>query len=298
LRQESTTKFTGKLLKHFGGEDGMKNVTITRLDRRVNYLVDYQKKTYQEMPFENLQQMQEQLKGMTAPPRPEGEDQPPSIECDPVRVEAKATGDKRSIAGFDAEEVRITGTQTCRAKGSDAACTMHYSLGVWNTSRTGPFEELQAFYRKQAEAMGMDLQQMQAVASAAQALVAQGTRGMESVYKELSKVGGYPVSTRFVVEKEGACGMGASPEASEGAPKMSDVMKGMGGKLGGMFGKKKDKAEPAEKPGSAPPAAPVGRAKVFGMSHEIVSISSTGAPAEEFEPPPGFKKIADPGRKE
>jgi hypothetical protein len=66
----------------------------------------------------------------------------------------------------------------------------------------------------------------------------------------------------------------------------------MKGAFKGLFGKKKsdsssDSSSDSKK-GSGDSAG--GLKKIFGTSSEVTSVTSSGAPANAFEPPDGFKK--------
>lgn len=286
LRQESNSKPTGALLKRFDKE-GFRTATITRLDRKLMYMVDYKSESYQEFPFSSYEAMQEEMKKsmeQAKEPGASGEETKPTFECDPVKLAANRPGGKSTVAGFDAQQVVITGDQTCRDLETKATCRIVYTYDLWTTQATNEMKELQDFYRKQAEAMGisMDSSQMKAIAGAAQALASANTEGLEAVLKELSKVEGHPVKTHIRIETGGDC----ASSGGQGEESSGSGMKDVGSALKGLF-KKKDKPEEA---GKKPAATAPGMTKVFGMSTELISVAKTGAPADSFDPPAGFKK--------
>ncbi len=294
MRQEATTKPTGKMLKKFAGEEGFRNATIMRLDRKLMYMVDYHDKSYQEIPLDAFKEMQGELaKAMAGPEAPQQErpqaQEPPPIKCNPVTVEAKRTGERQDIAGFAAQRAVVTGTQTCQNVETKQTCEMIYTMDYWNAPMTPALQEIYNFYRRQMEAMGMDMKDAQALGNAARAMMSQNTEGFESVLKELGKIEGYPVRTRMLIEKGGDCGLGGPGEG--GQPGMGEAMKGMGDAFKGIFGKKKSgSGESAAKPEASAP----GRKKLFGMSSEITSVTTSAAGADAFEPPAGFKKKEAP----
>ena len=196
-----------------------------------------------------------------------------------MKLEVARSGQKGTIGGFEAERIDVKGEQTCENTQTKQTCRMGYTFEHWVTPMTSVLAELHDFYRRQAKAMGMepDSRQMQAVASAAGALASQNVEGLEAVMKELANVDGYPVRMRIDIGKEGDCG-GASAEGAGAMEEMKRSFKGL-------FGKKKKEAE-------EPAAAASGLTKVFGMSTEVLSVESTGAPEEAFEPPAGFKKVS------
>jgi hypothetical protein len=301
LRQESNSKPTGKFLKHLAGEEGFKSATISRLDRKLMYMVDYKDKSYQEMPFSAFKDMQDQMAAQMSgappaqePPQEAGQKQEPKLKCDPVKLEAKRTGEKETIAGFNAERVLVTGTQNCQNVDTKQTCSVVYTVENWKAPMGATLNELVAFYKKQAEAMGLDMKQIQTMASAGRALMGEGTEGFESVMKELGKVEGYTVRSHIKIEKGGNCG---TMDQASGQPGMGEAMKGMGDAFKGMFHKKKSgSSDSADSKGGGKGtsaeggAAGSGLTKIFGMSNEITSVTSSGAEASAFEPPAGFKK--------
>ena len=287
MREERTSKPTGRFLKKFAGEEGFKSATITRLDRRLIYTIDYRDKSYQEMSFDAFKEMQGQMmEAVSARPEAAEPQEEPSLKCQPVKLEAKRSGEKETIAGYAAERVVITGSQTCENVETKKTCNMVYTVESWNAPAAGGLKELNDFYRRQVEAMGLDMKGVEAAAGAAKALIAQGTEGFEAVVKELSKVEGYPLRNRMRIEKGGNCGMGESGGGAE------DPTAAMKDALKGLFGKKK--AGSAEKPAAREKEGESSLHKVFGMSSEIMSISSSGASDGAFEPPAGFKKKETP----
>lgn len=284
MRQESVTRFTGKIMKRLSGAEGLKTASITRIDRRLSYHVDFKDKSYTEVPFESAKDFQKELASAQAAP----EEKPPEspVTCDPIRVEARRTGSKEDIHGFASEEVVITGTQVCHNTETQQACTQTYTLDVWTTPETPALGDLAAFHARLAEAMGFDAREMEALAKAAAGAMQAMTQGLGDAYKELSKVKGYPVRTRTTIESEGSC---AASDSTEGeAPAMGDAVKGIGGALKGMFGKKKEPESQAS--GAKGGTAGVAKHRIFGMTSELLSVSSASARDDAFEPPAGFKK--------
>lgn len=294
LRQESTSKFTGKLMKRFGGEEGFRSATITRLDRRLMYMINFKEKSYQEWSFDQFKEMQEEvaeaISGQQPAPEERAPQEEPPVKCQPVKVEAKRTGESATIAGLQASRAVVTGKQTCENVQTKQTCEVVYTLDYWNAAPTPALQELTAFYRRQMDAMGVDFQQLEAVGRAARAMMSEGTEGLEGAMKELGKLEGFPVRNRITIEKGGDCGLGAGAEG--GGPDAGSAMRDA---FKGMFGKKKSGSEEAPSKAKGPGAASApGLRRVFGMSSEVTSVTTSGAPADAFEPPPGFKKEAPP----
>jgi hypothetical protein len=296
-RVESTSKMTGKFMKHFaGGEEGVKSASIFRLDRKVIYSVDYRDKSYMEMPFDffkqNQQAMADAMKQAQAEAHPDAaqNQEPPPLKCDPIKFEAKSTGEKQTIGGFEASHLVIVGKQDCHNTKTSQTCNMVYTADHWNAPLTGPLKEVRDLQMKQAAAMGIDAEAAQQMAQAARGLLAQNTEGLGEVAKEVAKAGGYPVRSRLTIEKGGDCGT-MDTQGGEGSGQ--DAGAAMKSAFKGLFGKKKgdsssEGSQQADAKGGSGSAG--GLKKIFGMSTEVTSVTSAGAPADAFEPPAGFKK--------
>ncbi len=287
MRRETTTRLTGKLMKRFAGEGGSTTAAITRLDRRVVYQVNPRAKSYAELPLESAQDLLPAMSRAVPQGRPaEAQMKRPSLQCDPVKVGARRTGQKQDVNGFPAEEVVLEGTQACRNEEAKQACTNHYQLDYWATPVTPQLREVQAFYRKLAEAVGTDPRELSAAAEASKGMMSHLSGGFAAVYKELSKQQGFPVRSRLTVESEGSCGLPAF-RARRGAA--ADGPAGLGGTRDG------EKGRSARTPGASQPvpegdAAPPARRAIFGLSTETQSVTATPAPPGAFDPPAGFTK--------
>ncbi len=277
MRKESVVKTAGNGGGRFAGEEGAKTVQITRIDRRLTYQINTAGKSFLEISFgeaKDLRGRAEASSGRRAP----------SYKCEPIRLEAKRTGKKDTLNGFPGEEATVTGTQVCRDEEKKQTCTSFYSLDSWLTPVTPQLRELETFEGKLAQAMGLDIAQLQVREQVGPRTRSQFTEGFGSVYKELSKIQGYPVRSRLVVENEGSCDFMA------GGGSGARGRRGDRGRLGGM------RAERREIAGDGLPApeksAPAGssRSQVFGMTTDLLEVTASPAAADAFEPPAGFTK--------
>lgn len=287
MRTEGTTKFTGKFLKHFGPKEGSRTATIVRLDRKLIYSIDYDEKSYYEMTFEQMRQMQEQaaqaLKDAQAQSEPQARPQEePEITCKPIQVDSKATGETATVAGRSTSRTTVKGTQNCENVKTKQTCAVIYTFDGWYTKDMGPFSEYAEFGRKAAEAMGYDMQKMKESLQAVQALFEGAAGGYAEMMKAVGAVGGYPMKNRAMIEKTGNCGWA---ESESGGQEMKD----MKAAFKSMFGKKKQEGEAP--PAAAGAGAPV---RIFGTYEEVTAIATGAAPADSFDPPAGFKKMPPP----
>ena len=296
LYQETTSEMTGKVLRHFTKQ----SITgaLTRLDRGMLYTIDHGEKSYMEIPLGKIGEMSAQaLDSMSQapPPEPGGEaEEPPEVTCDPVVVKANETGKTEQIGGFSTKEFEVTGSQTCTNNETGDKCTVDYRISMWGTPVTGGLTEMRDFAVRQAKAMGFDPAQMKSKGWAANPLLAGQASGIEAAWKELSKIEGYPMRTRFTIETDEACGAGGTGESGSADSGASGEEQGAMEGMKKMFSKfkKKDKEGEAKKEGAAPPAPPPakGKTRLFGMTSEVQSISTASIPASTFEIPAGFRK--------
>jgi len=287
MRRETTTRLTGKLMKRFAVEAGWTSAAITRLDRRLVYQVNARDKSYTELPLESAKDLQQAMSRPAPQGRPaEAQGKRPSLQCDPVKVEARRTGQKQDVNGFPAEEVVLEGTQACRNEEAKQACTNHYQLDYWATPMTPQLREVQAFYRKLAETVGTDPRDMSAAAEASKGMMSHLTGGFAAVYKELSKQQGFPVRSRLTVESEGSCGLPAFRARGSAAPDGPAGFGGMRDGAKGMSARRRGTPQAAPEGDAASPS----RRTVFGLSTETQSVTASPAPPGAFDPPAGFTK--------
>jgi hypothetical protein len=310
MRQESTTKPTEQKMRRLAGEEGVKGASITRIDRKVRYEIDFRDKRYAEIPLESLKNSGKETPGAGTAERSQRR-----LTCDPVRVESKRTGGKVDVNGFPSEETVIVGTQVCRSEmprqlqpapeteptqetpqtqQPQQTCKNVFTLESWATPVTSRLRELQAFDRKLAAATGLGLAQTLAVARVPQGAMSHLGQGFEAVYSEMAKAEGYSVRSRVTVESEGSCdSMGRGGAGARAG--MGGGSSATGGRFKGSFGRKGSEGGRSQLQQMVAAASP-GPTKIFGMATEVVSVSASPAPADAFEPPEGFVKKAPPSR--
>lgn len=299
-RSEDEFTYTGRF-KTLVGKKPQTTVSITRLDREVMWHLDLEKQQYTELTFAEMRAATEA--GMGEMEKSAREEKPKDADMT-FTVDVKKTGARQEINGFPCEQVIVTciGKPAHPKKGEEGG-EIHLVTDEWLSTKVPGQAEIEAFHRKFAEKMGLDMTLMRS-GGTAQRMYGNGMREMAAKLKDLQ---GYPVKTTFTVEgpptppgqQASAEGQKEQAEAKKGSEEPSkeepaDLTSGgsITGKLGGFFGKKLGKAasKKAEEKAAAPGDQSAGGA-LFKVVTEVVSISSAPAPAGSFDVPAGYKKV-------
>jgi hypothetical protein len=235
---------------------------ITRLDQDQVIKLDDKKKKFEikslaEMRAEFAKKQQDAEK--QAAEAREDED----VRYYVVVDEARRTGERKAINGFNTEQVAVKITVMGEDKKTKKTAPYMYLIGdFWvDPSQAEAARVSSAFAKAQVQALGVT----PAMASNPYA------KWLKDVESEMSKIEGYPILSTLTFEI--AADSTAAAENKEARPNP------LGG-LGGLMGRKKE--EPA-KTGS-------GRPVVFTATTEVLSISKTAPAASEFEIPAGYTK--------
>lgn len=140
----------------------MKNVFITRLDKRVIWTLDMDNEQYSEM---KLGEETEEVEGEeeTSAAMPE--------------ITVKKTGKKKLLLGKECEEVVVS------MKVEDAEGSMNFTQTMWNTKDITGFKEITEFNKKMTE-MGMKSSKSGMMAD---------KKSFEEFQKKINKIEGFPL---------------------------------------------------------------------------------------------------------
>jgi hypothetical protein len=244
--------------------------------------IDFSKKTYSVMTFEEMRQALAQM-SQKMKKNDKGEIN--------FKVSAKATGKTKQAAGFEAKEMIMTmemeGTDEKGQKGG-----MTVTTDMWIAPGVPGYQEVREFHKRMAEKMswtpgGSMFMQNPDVA-----------KGMAEVYKEAAKLDGVPV------EQSIAMGMGGQPAADGSTPPPQQQQQqqqqptpsvggALGGALGGRFGlgKKKTSSDAPPPVANSGGTAGGGSGSLLEMTTVLSGFSSAGVDASQFSAPAGFKKV-------
>jgi hypothetical protein len=317
-RTESDIQLQSKLIRMFARGAGGPHVDIVRLDQdRIEHL-DIAKKEYTETTFAQLKEQMQKVTGEASSAPSKDEPKPTTVDdskcewSDP-KADVKRTGEKATIAGYDAERLTITASQACKDKGSGQVCEFVLSLDEWLAPKFVGNAEALKFHRAYAQKMGLGTgtdAPAKDIAERAQSMFGRYKGIWGEIASKTKTVKGYPIKTSFAFAVGGPQCQGAQPSGSADASgadsaKSPAALAGqLGGKLAGLFHKKSDSPPPADASAdattgasaapaasSAPPPLPDGMTPIITMSSELVSVSTDAVDPGVFEIPAGFKKI-------
>jgi hypothetical protein len=311
-RSEDEVAYTGRFKSLAGGGKPRTSVAITRVDKEVIWNLDPEKKQYTELTFADMRKL------MSAG-QAEGE-KPKDAEMT-FTVDVKRTGEKQDVNGFPAEHVIITtvGKPKNPEKGAENS-ELRMVMDEWLTKSAPGSNEMTAYYKLFAEKMGLDMESS-GISSMAQRMYGNGMKEMAAKLKDL---GGFPVRSTFTIEgpsgtaearQQAAAGQEAQQaQAAAGHEKEKEAeateekrqnaedaanigsggTSGLTGKIGGFLGRKAARAaqKKADKKAEEMSASGSGAAAggpLMKVITEVVSISTSAAPAGSFEVPAGYK---------
>jgi hypothetical protein len=295
-RTESNLQFESGLLRTFARGLGQ-STQIVRLDQDKLYTVNDKKKTYSETTFaEQRAAMQKAMEGMREAQASQqqatsGVDDT-QCEWSEPKSEVKRTGEKATLAGYEAERVVVTATQSCKDKESGQVCDFGLVLDQWVAPGFEASAEAQEYQRAFAEKLGLSASTSRDFSERAQSMFGRYQGLWSEVATKMRDVKGYPVKLSFALGVGGPqCQSAQQTQASGGPAPPPSIGGALGGALGGMFGKKKE-AAPAEAATTPPVELPGGLMSLMGMSLELVSVSRDSVDPQSFELPAGYKKVA------
>jgi len=299
-RTESNMQFESGLMRTFARGAGGPHVEIVRLDQDKIYSLDPKKKTYTETTFADMrakmqQAMDAMQKGQASQAQATSGVDEEQCEWSEPKSEVKRTGEKASIAGFQAEHVTVTASQSCTDKKTGQVCDFGLALDQWIAPDFQASAEAQAYQRAYAEKLGLGSASSRDFAERAQASFGR----YKGLWGELGKqmaslnVKGYPVKSAFSLGVGGPQCQSAQQQQAQNTQQQQQQPGGLGGALGGalggMFGKKK-KEEPAQQQAAPPPTMAGGLMPMMSMGTELVSISRDSVTPQTFEVPGDYKK--------
>ncbi|HET9447182.1 MAG TPA: hypothetical protein VFO35_13020 [Steroidobacteraceae bacterium] len=296
-RTESNMRFESGLMRTFAGGMG-DHVEIVRLGEDKIFSLNPKKKTYTETTFAEMRaKMQEAMDAMNKGQASQqqatsGVDE---SECEwlPPKSELKRTGEKASIAGFQAERITITATQSCKSKKDGQICDFGLAFDQWLAPGFEASAEAQNYQRAYAEKLGLGTASSRDFAERAQSMFGRYKGIWSELATQMAKmdVKGYAVKSSFGLGVGGPQCQNTQAVEQQGGPQSPPSIGGaLGGALGGMFKKKQPEQQQAAAP---PPTMAGGLMPLMTMSTELISINRDAAPAQAFEVPTDYKKTKD-----
>jgi hypothetical protein len=301
-RTESTMQFESGLMRTFARGAGGPHVEIVRLDEDKIYSLDPKKKTYTETTFAERRAMMQQAMDKMNQAQAQQQQATSGVdeaECEwsEPKSDVKRTGERVLIAGFQAEHVTVTATQSCVNKKTGDVCDFGLALDQWLAPGFEASSETKAYQQAYAEKLGLGSAASRDFSERAQ----QSFGRYEGLWAELGKrmadlpVKGYAVKSGFSLGVGGPQCKSAQQTQAQGSPQSQPGGLGgaLGGALGGMFGKKKKDQEQEQQQAAPPPTMAGGLMPLMSMGTELVSITRDSVAATAFEVPGDYKKTKD-----
>jgi hypothetical protein len=309
-RTDSDLRPESKIVRFLARNAVGPTADIVDLDADKTYHLNVNKKEYTEQSFEEIRnKLQNAVAGSNSAnsqgddrrAQPSAIDQSKCVWLEP-KADVKRTGEKATLAGFEAERVVITAEQPCKDKETGAICEIALTLDDWMAPGLGNNEELARYTRAYAQKMGFDSTVNQDSTERAKAMFAQYPGAWSQVIDKMKDLKGYPVKSSFALALGGEqCkqAQGAQQPSDSGGDNSSsssdspsDIAGKVGAKLGSFFHKKQDDSQPQTAATPPPATGPAGTITLMTVTTELVSVSTSSIPAEAFAVPAGYKKVA------
>jgi hypothetical protein len=304
-RTDSNLQFESGLVRAFAGGVGQSS-EIVRLDQDKLYSLDTKKKTYTELSFADQRArmqaaMQKSQEAQASQQQQASGVDESQCEWSEPKADVKRTGEKATIAGYEAERVSIIATQSCKDKKTGQVCDFGLVLDEWVAPGFQQSAEVLAYHRAYAEKLGFGTPGSRDFAERAQSMFGQYKGIWSEVAAKMKDVQGYPMKASFGLgvggpqcqkteQQQSAHSQDQGSSSATASSPPTSIGGAIGGAIGGLF--KKKSAEPAAS--STPPAEmPGGLIPLMTIGTELVSVQSGGVNPQMFEVPGDYKKKAE-----
>jgi hypothetical protein len=261
------------------------SLQVIDLDAKTITHVDFQKRQYSVMTFDEMKQAMENLAKKMK------QDQKADVK---MRVSANPTGKSKQISGFDAKEIQMSIAMDMTDEKSKQSGSMVVMSDLWIAQDVPGYAEVAAFYKKMAEQLNWTPGANMFMANPEVA------KGVSEAFKEVSKMNGAPVYQKMLMGPEGmqfpssdgpAPAPAAQPQQEKPKPSAGSVLGGaLGGRFGGLGRKKQQEPPPQEQP--QPQAQQQsGQSGALMEAETTYSDFATTADASLFDIPSGFKQV-------
>lgn len=229
-------------------------VTITRLDKQVNWMIMPGQPSYMELPFVQLKQMYGIAADSTKPA--------PALPGVPT-IEVKKTSETKTILGYPSQKYLISLQQKMGKMSDTLAPAILVTIEMWNSDKIPGYSEIEIFGKKMSELLGLDPKIYSLLATG---LVPLGADfDPEAVSHKIGELTGYPLVTNITIRQLG----GGPPDWQTAMSELSQ--------------KKTRKKSVADQ----------GRL-IMNLRLEVTAISTSTINNKEFELPEGLTKTELP----
>ena len=279
---------------------------IVQLDTDAIYELDLKKKQYTQTSLTARREQMQQTLAKSQQQQTSRQQQASGVdeskcEWSPAKSSVKKTGEKLTIAGYQAERTTIDASQICVDKTHPAdACEFRLTLDQWLAPSFPAEKEALVYYRAYAKKMGLDWD-----AGDFTERVKSMFGGYNGIWSEIvtkmKDAPGYPLKSNFALAVGGpqcaSSAQASSNSTSEPAPSATENVEhavggAIGSAIGGLFGHKKP-AETKPEPTAAPTTATTnsdGMYQLLSFGSEVVSANQNAVSPQQFEVPAGFKQ--------
>lgn len=267
------------------------SASIIDLDAQTITTIDFQKRTYSTMTFEQMKQMLDQLSQKMKQQNNNGQNTQMQF-----KVTAKATGGTRQISGYDTKEMVVKMEMEATDQQSGQTGAMVITTDMWLAPNVPGYGEVRDFYKRMSEKINWTPGQN------AFMMNPQVSQGMAEVYKEAAKLDGVPVLQTITMggagQNNASAGDSQPPPPQQSGqeqeaekPSMSEAV---GGALAGHFGfghrkHKKEQAEDQQQPAQNSSSSDAGT--LLEMNVESANFSSNPVDDSLFAVPAGFREV-------
>lgn len=291
----------GGIVNAFGGKaarEGVVSTVVVKGDRKSTvtastgeiidlqeekiYRIDYDRKTYKVVTFDELRkQMQQAQERAARNSRSHDKNEGPEYQID---VDIKDTGKKQVINGYNTKETLVTVTVREKGKTLEQSGGAVMKADMWMGPRIAAMREMEDFDRKYVTKLfagtstGADMQQMAMMMAQTPAF----GQAMKKFEEKRSSFEGSAIRTDLSFDVVGGAEQSAS-ERDEAASPSDAAARAIGGLLGKM---KKRNEQPSSSSASAAPEP----ASLFNSTTEILK-ADTSATDADVALPAGFKKV-------
>jgi hypothetical protein len=294
-RDESTLKGTGTFSGYLIGTRS--DTEITRIDRKLKWSLNTEKSEYTECPLKGC------IKPANHPAAKQNETKPPEAKHEAgctMRIAhtsftVKATGQKKSINGFDTDEYQVAWVVKLRDQASRNT-TSTLNIDIWTSPITHAMRDalgVEESYARAYSGAVADTSKPQILpADAAKLISAYLASSLKpgdldaflEAGKQMEKIKGYPISTHLAWDMQGdACAPKETADKSTGnstPTSPGDLVSN----LTGMFAKQK--TEEATKQAGAEP--------ILSFTFEVKSLKIEPVHDSVFTVPKNYKLVSQP----
>ena len=305
-RTDTDVQMKSKLVRFITRNSVGPSAEIVLLDTDKLYRLNLNKKEFSEQTFEDLRARRDKVAKDADDKEDRADRQPSAIDeskCEwlPPKADVKRTGEKTTVAGYEAERTIVTAEQPCKDKETGSICEIALTLDEWLAPSLTIPDEVQRYRKAYLQKLGLNPTASAPGAAAevdanerAKALFSRYQGVWSEVTAKMQGLKGYPVRVNFGLALGGEqCKQAQDAQQSKDGGNDSGSVKDKAvEKLGSLFRRKKDDSAAAAASGDSTPApAPAGTVTLVTISSELKSLSTETIASDAFDVPVGFKKV-------